>query len=111
MAECFRYVCQSCGKSIDAWSDGNPYYIDERGKKEYAYHPDHEGLARCIGNDSEHICMACGKEFRVDSRAPKTCCPKCKSAETIDTFQLEGRQCPVCKNGRFAADQGFRCIS
>ena len=40
MAECRRFVCSGCGRKIDAWSDGNPFYIDETGKKQYAYHPD-----------------------------------------------------------------------
>jgi len=48
MAEAVRYVCGKCGHAIEAWSDGNPYYIDDAGTKQYAYHPDHERLARCI---------------------------------------------------------------
>jgi hypothetical protein len=37
MAECRS---SGCGRKIDAWSDGNPFYIDETGKKQYAYHLD-----------------------------------------------------------------------
>ena len=51
MAQRTTWLCTTCGHSIAAWSDGNPYYIDEAGEKQYAYHPDHERLARCIGND------------------------------------------------------------
>jgi hypothetical protein len=39
MAECIRFVCSGCRHSVDAWSDGNPFYIDESGNKQYAYHP------------------------------------------------------------------------
>ena len=30
MAECLRFVCSGCGTSIEAWSDDNPFYIDDR---------------------------------------------------------------------------------
>jgi len=35
MAEGIRYVCSECGRSVEAWSDGNPYYIDENGQEIY----------------------------------------------------------------------------
>jgi len=54
MAEGIRYKCSDYGKTIEAWSDGNPYFIDGRGKKKYAYHPDRENLARCTGS-TPHI--------------------------------------------------------
>jgi protein-arginine kinase activator protein McsA len=111
MAECIRYVCDNCGEAIEAWSDGNPYYIDESGKKHYAYHPDHENLARCIGNDSPHLCLACGKQFKVDSRVRRTGCSACDSPEIVDTFHLDGRDCPFCKAGVFADDPDFWCVS
>ena len=47
MAQQTTWLCTTCGHSIGAWSDGNPYYIDEAGEKQYAYHPDHERLALC----------------------------------------------------------------
>ncbi len=56
-------------------ADGNPYYIDEAGGKQYAYHPDHERLALCIGNDIPHLCLSCGKKFRLDSAPPPPCAP------------------------------------
>src|SRR5579859_2457433 len=105
MAEALRFVCDGCRRSIEAWSDGNLYYLDEAGAKQYAYHPDHERLARCIGNDSPHLCLACGAEFMVDSRAPVGACPSCGSAEFADTFRLGGHRCPYCsKAGTFAVD-------
>jgi hypothetical protein len=39
MAEARRFACGSCSFSVTAWSDGNPYYLDETGEKQYAYHP------------------------------------------------------------------------
>jgi len=76
MAETLRFVCKTCGKAVESWSDGNPYYIDPIGKKQYAYHLDHERLALCAANDSPHLCWACGKKFMVDSRSPTTHMPK-----------------------------------
>ena len=111
MAECLRFVCGSCGKAIEAWSDGNPYYIDPLGTKQYAYHPDHERLARCIGNDTPHLCLACGEEFVVDSRSPTRICPKCGSEDIAETFVLDGKECPDCHAGVFTIDPDFQCIS
>ncbi len=111
MAEGLLFVCANCQKSVHSWSDGNPYYIDDAGKKRYAYHPDHERLALCVGNDSAHLCLACGAEFKVDSRSPVAACPGCGSAEIVDTSSLGGRRCPYCKAGEFAADLGGYCIS
>lgn len=111
MAECIRYVCDHCAKQLEAWTDGNPYFINDSGAKEYAYHPDHENLARCIGNDEPHLCLECGHGFRVDSRAPITNCPECGAATIRSTGALDGVQCPFCKRGTFLFDLGFRCIS
>ena len=111
MAEGLRFVCTGCHKAIEAWSDGNPYYLDEAGAKHYAYHPDHEALARCVGNDSPHLCLGCGEEFMVDSRAPVESCPNCGSPRFVATFELEGHPCPNCGDGEFSQDSDFRCIS
>ena len=59
MAQGVTFSCNHCGHSIEAWDDGNPYYLDERGKKRYAYHPSSE-RDQCVGNDSPHICLSCG---------------------------------------------------
>lgn len=111
MAMGITYVCGGCKHAIIAWDDGNPYYIDKTGAKQYAYHPDHDNLARCIGNNSEHVCLACGKEFMVDSRSPVRKCPKCKSPDIVDVCDLGGRRCPYCRAGVFAADPSSTCIS
>ena len=111
MAIALRFVCDGCGRKIEAWSDGNPYYIDDTGSKQYAYHPDHERLDRGIGNDSPHLCLSCGEEFNVDSRAPIEECPQCGSKSFTDTFRLDGERCPYCGTGHFAVDPDFGCIS
>lgn len=96
---------------IIAWSDGNPYYLDERQEKCYAYHPDHEGLARCIGNDAPHLCLTCGVQCLVDSQMPSNICPGCKARTLVPTTELDGRCCPACKTGRFVADPECYAIS
>ena len=111
MALALRFVCSGCRRSIEAWSDGNPYYIDEVGTKQYAYHPDHERLARCIGNDSPHHCLSCGAEFKVDSRIPVTACPSCGASNIINSYRLGGCRCPYCRSGTFELDPDFHCIS
>jgi DNA-directed RNA polymerase subunit RPC12/RpoP len=111
MAEGVRFVCSECQRTIEAWSDGNPYYFDRAGKKRYAYHPDHENLARCIGNDTPHLCLECGEEFMVDSRAPVKSCPKCGSPRFVVTFELDGHPCPFCKSGEFHRDPDFFAVS
>ena len=40
----------------------------------------------------------------VDSEAPITTCPKCKSSEIVDTMQLAGKSCPYCKDGVFGRE-------
>lgn len=111
MAEAILNVCNGCGKSIEAWADGNPYYIQEDGQKKYAYHPNHEGLEKCIGNDSPHLCLSCGEQFKVDSRVPLTNCPKCGTSDFEDIFLLDGKKCPYCKDGVFKQDSNYHCIS
>ncbi len=111
MAEGIRYVCGNCRHAVEAWSDGNPYYIDEDGAKQYAYHPDHDRLDRCIGNDVPNLCLACGHEFVVDTLAPVETCPSCGAGDIAETFDLDGRRCPSCKAGRFKCDPGWHAIS
>lgn len=96
---------------IESWSDGNPYFINELGEKQYAYHPDHENLSRCIGNDSPYLCLECGNHFKVDSREPASECPKCGAKHTRDVCDLEGQRCPSCKKGQFGIDPDYLCIS
>jgi hypothetical protein len=111
MAECRRFVCGRCARAVDAWSDGNPYYVDEGGQKRYAYHPDHENLARCVGNDVPHLCLACGATTKVDSRAPRDQCRRCRARQLVATWDLAGRRCPYCKEGAFGEDPRVVAIS
>jgi predicted RNA-binding Zn-ribbon protein involved in translation (DUF1610 family) len=104
MAESTLFVCNACRKAVESWSDGNPYYIDEAGAKRYAYHPDHERLARCVGNDSPHLCPACGVEFKVDSRAPIDACPGCGASEIVDTASVDVVSAPKMNGGHGAMD-------
>ena len=110
MAACLRFVCDHCGNTIESWDEGNPYYLDEQGKKRYAYHPEPE-RDRCIGVESASLCLSCGSEFKTDSRSPVTACPACSSADIVDTFALDGHRCPACKAGVFRVDSNFFCIS
>lgn len=111
MAECRRLVCGHCTRAFEAWSDGNPYYLDAAGRKHYAYHPDHERLARCIGNDDPHVCLGCGARTRVDSRKPRTRCRKCKGGPLVAIWELAGHPCPYCREGSFERDPSFDAIS
>ena len=104
-------VCCGCGFEIEAWSDGNPYYRDHRGRKRYAYHPDHERLARCIGNDEPHLCLQCGAQIKVDSLKPVSQCRKCKAGPLIALRDLEGRPCPHCSAGKYVLDSERGAIS
>ena len=104
MAESRTFVCNQCNKTIEAWPGGNPYYLDNKDEKHYAYHPDHEKLTKCIGNDAPHLCLSCGYELKVDSRAPISNCKKCNSENIADTYKLNGEKCPACSKGTFYID-------
>ncbi len=110
MAQSNLFICDHCSKSVEAWDEGNPYYFDDRGVKRYAYHPDHENRARCVGNDSSHLCLKCGEQFLIDSEAPLKRCPACAANSIADAFHLEGKACPFCKTGVFR-DSGCYAIS
>ena len=109
MATGMCFICNGCEKSIESWDEGNPYYFDKSGKKQYAYHPN-PNREFCIGIDSPHLCLSCGHEFMVDSAAPIESCPKCNAREIADTWELEGKACPYCKRGIFE-DSGYLAVS
>ncbi len=110
MAEGITFVCDQCGRQIEAWEDGNPYFIDSQGTKRYAYHPNRE-RDRCSGNDVPHICLTCAALFMVDSGGPQGRCNECKSSHIIDTFSLGGQRCPFCKIGAFEPNSNSRMVS
>jgi DNA-directed RNA polymerase subunit RPC12/RpoP len=111
MAYCIRFVCSDCRQSIEAWDDGNPFYIDESGSKTYAYHPNHNELAKCIANDVPHLCLKCESEVKIDSRLESKVCPECRSRNVVNTCELEGVKCPKCEDRHFVRDKDFFCIS
>ena len=111
MAESRTFVCNRCKKALESWSEGNPYFIDDDGKKHYAYHPDHENLEKCIGNDFPHICLSCGYEFKIDSLFPTSKCSKCNSSNISNTYQLSGEKCPACLKGIFHFDHNRFLVS
>lgn len=111
MAQCIRFVCSTCGFAIEAWSDGNPFYIDDDGKKKYAYHPNHHELSKCIANDVPHLCLDCGKQVKIDSRLEAKVCPKCRSVKVVETYELDGVECPKCRKGKFEQEEGIHAIS
>jgi predicted RNA-binding Zn-ribbon protein involved in translation (DUF1610 family) len=111
MAMSVWFACSGCTFAIEAWSDGNPFYIGRAGKEKYAYHPDHEELAKCIANDRPHLCLNCGDEVKIDSREQSKNCPKCGSTNVVDTFALDNVKCPKCEDGRFVRDSNLGSIS
>jgi len=110
MAECIRFTCSSCGFSIEAWDEGDPFYLDENGNKVYVYHPSPDRIL-AIANDESFLCLDCGKQVKIDSRREQKACPKCKSTRVVDTYQLEGVECPKCRKGHFKQDEDYRVIS
>lgn len=137
MAEGCLFKCSNCSFELEVWSDGNPFYIDlATMKKVYCYHPE-EPKFPLAGNDVPHLCLDCGREFKVECsaiafdgvhgvRGPETDeydrvesnddqkrCTKraCKSTNIIDCQELGGKTCPKCKKGRFTLDPNFYRIS
>jgi DNA-directed RNA polymerase subunit RPC12/RpoP len=90
---------------LEAWDEGDPYYIDEAGAKRYAYHPDEERM-RCTDVEVLHVCLDCRNEFIVDSAAQVRKCPKCKSSRIPSICSLGGKRCPFCNKGKFTSLPG-----
>ncbi|MGF1634529.1 MAG: hypothetical protein ACFCVE_11815 [Phycisphaerae bacterium] len=104
------FACDACGERLFAWDEGNPYYLDERGQKQYAYHPAPE-RDQCIGNESPTLCLNCGERFMIDSQSPTNACAKCDSQDIADEWNLDGKPCPFCHGGTFRADPKDYAIS
>lgn len=103
------FKCDKCEHVISAWDEGNPYYFDEEGKKQYAYHPSSD-RNKCIGNDPDYVCLDCAKEFILDRKVPSKECPECASLNICKPSELEGKKCPSCKEGTLK-DIGMVAIS
>ena len=110
MAEGRTYACSACAHAVTAWDDGNPYFLDADGQKQHAYHPSPE-RERCTGNDVPVLCLGCGAEGVSDSAAPLRTCPACAAGPLVDTWRLDGRACPFCRQGRFTFDPRAFMIS
>ena len=135
MAEGFTYVCTHCKHSIDAWDDGNSYFMSDSGKPQFFYHPSGEYqlqeyiqqssgkdlkgaeldsfLESRTGNMSDMLCLDCGRKFKIDLERKKVICNsrKCKSANVVSFTELEEKQCPKCKKGVFRRDKNSHMIS
>ena len=103
MARAIVLECDRCEFELVVWDEAKPFYIDPQGHKRYAYHPSKE-RELCTALDVEHICTGCAHRFDVDSRAPVSSCPECKSTDIVKTSKLAGRACPVCKEGHIHHD-------
>ena len=104
------FVCSRCTHSITTWDEGDPYYLDAAGTKQYAYHPD-PARDQCVGIDEAMLCLSCGAESAQDSRAPTNQCPQCLHSTLVSTYELEGVRCPVCAEGVFRTDPTTQIIS
>lgn len=110
MAQGKTFVCTHCPFEIMHWDDGNPYYLGEKGEKHYAYHPD-PMREKCIGNDSDLLCLECGDTFKADPELSPLDCPACGSRHVARTSKLEGERCPQCKSGILRMDPEKFAIS
>ena len=106
MAEGVQITCTECDFTTEAWSDGNPYYLDEYGEKRYAYHPAPEADL-CTAVDVPHICMKCAHQFNVDSAAPIQRCPECNFGRISSLWRLVGKTCPCCQSGEIVAGRSM----
>jgi DNA-directed RNA polymerase subunit RPC12/RpoP len=104
------FVCTGCAHAIEAWDEGNPYYVDERGERRYVYHPSPE-RARATGIEWPALCLGCGAEITQDSAARVARCPGCASPDVVDAWELEGRTCPYCRAGVYVEDERALKIS
>jgi len=135
MASGIGYICKHCKFSIIAWDDGNPYFLSDKGKPQFFYHPSGESqlqeyiqqssgkdlkgaeldafLENRTGNMSNMLCLDCGRELRIDLGRKKAICNsiKCRSSNVASFMELNGKTCPKCKKGVFRKDKNQQMIS
>jgi predicted RNA-binding Zn-ribbon protein involved in translation (DUF1610 family) len=100
MAQLLNFSCDNCARSFEAWDDGNPFFLNSKGQKIYAYHPN-KLRDRCTGNDPTEICMNCGFVLNPAKNSQTQVCPDCKGVIFRDILSLDGVVCPFCKDGVF----------
>jgi hypothetical protein len=71
MAQGIRLVCENCANGIEAWDEGNPYYLDRGGKKRYARHPEPE-RALALGSTRRTFVSTAVSSSRSIQRAGQT---------------------------------------
>jgi hypothetical protein len=125
MAAGIRFICSQCRFTVEAWDEGNPYFLSDKGKPQFFYHPARERkleeyiqqsagryltgkeredfIASRTGNMSDLLCLDCGNTFRLDLEKRKRICPRrnCKSKNVVDPSMMGGKICPRCKMGTF----------
>ncbi len=114
MAQSWIFECVRCDNHVEAWDDGDPYYVDVRRSlqgiprsrcKVYVHHPDVPDQP-LDGIDVPHVCLDCSHGFHVDDQRPRETCTKCRSRNIVDALRLEGRTCPKCRKGSFEGRPG-----
>ena len=98
------FVCTGCARAIEAWDEGDPYYVDADGERRYVFHPSPE-RERATGVEWPALCLACGAEVTRDSALAPGPCPACGGGDVVDAWALEGRRCPSCRRGEFREDE------
>ena len=124
MASSCIHRCPACGFRLEAWDDGSPYILDDKGRPRFFHHPcevegrneilascewaqGREGadLARLVearsGVMEDFICLQCARRFKCDSGRKTPKCPRCGSEDVHDQYLLGGVTCPKCRRGRF----------
>lgn len=131
MAECLKYTCDSCGFSLEAWDEGNPYIEYPAGNRQHFYHPEEDYEIRRIaesilsreptsedcerilreyaGNEPDHICYDCQTVFRLDPDKDALVCKQCGSGRNEKIYGISGKKCVKC-DGTFSEGE-FLAIS
>jgi len=42
MAMGWKHTCAQCGLSLSAWSDDNPFFMSDKGKRQFSSRPNEE---------------------------------------------------------------------
>lgn len=58
MAMGVTFVCANCKFAVEAWDDGNPYFLSYKGRPQFFYHPDGEGMLESY--KIKYMCDALG---------------------------------------------------